>query len=110
MKTSTPILRQYQVIADLSSQMLAKAQAQQWDEAVTLGIRYHKAVEQLRAINPLSNDDRAARRDLLTRILNNDACIRDLAAPELKRLSYLMGAIKHQRTAIEAYYTTSRKT
>lgn len=110
MKTSTPVLRQYQIIADLSSQILAKAQAQQWDEAVTLGIQYHKAVEQLRAINPLSNDDRAVRRDLLTQILNDDARIRDLAAPELKRLSYLMGAVKHQRTAIEAYYATSNET
>lgn len=93
--------------------MLAKAQAQQWDEAVTLGIQYHKAVEQLRAISPLSNDDnddRAVRRDLLTQILNDDARIRDLAAPELKRLSYLMGAVEHQRTAIEAYYATSSKT
>jgi flagellar protein FliT len=110
MKTSISILRQYQIIAGLSSQMLVKAQAQQWDEVVTLGAQYHKAVEQLRTIDPLSNDDRAARRDLLTQILDDDARIRHLAAPELQRLSHLMGAIKHQRTALEAYYTTSNKT
>lgn len=110
MKTSTSILRQYQIIADLSSQMLAKAQAQHWDDIITLGAQYHKAVEQLRVMDPLSNDDRAARRKLLTQILDDDACIRDLVAPELQRLSHLMGAIKHQRTALEAYYAISSRT
>ena len=110
MKISTPILRQYQIIAGLSGQMLAKAQAQQWDEVIILGTRYHEAVEQLHAIDPLSHDDRAARRDLLTQILDDDARIRGLAAPELQRLSHLMGAIKRQRAGIEAYYATSNKT
>lgn len=110
MKISTSILRQYQIIASLSSQMLAKAQAQQWDEVIILGAQYHEAVERLHAINPLSHDDRAARRDLLTQILDDDARIRGLVAPELQRLSYLMGAVKRQRAGVEAYYTISSKT
>lgn len=103
MTTSSPTLRQYEIIAGLSSQMLAKAQAEQWDDVVALGEQYHDAVEQLRAIGALSNEDRTARRNLLTQILNDDARIRNLAAPELHRLCHLLGTIKRQQSVLQAY-------
>lgn len=103
MKTSSPTLRHYETIAGLSSQMLAKAEAQQWDDVVTLGAQYHDAVERLRALGTLSDADRSARRNLLTQILNDDARIRNLAAPELHRLSHLLGTIKRQQTVLQAY-------
>jgi flagellar protein FliT len=108
---STPkesLLQHYQAIADISARMRAMAQSQQWDSLVALGIEYHRAVEQLKQLDPLGDDERAARRELLTRILDNDAQIRQLVAPELDRLSHLLGTIKRQRTVLQAYYSTVR--
>ncbi len=102
------ILEHYQEIADLSGQMLAKAQGQEWNELVTLGARYQEAVERLKALNPLDDDQKNARRELLTRILDDDARIRQLIAPELERLSHLLGTFKRQRTVLQAYYSTVR--
>lgn len=107
MKKDPSVLRHYQLIAGLSSQMLASAEAQDWDEVVKLGKRYYEAVQALRALGTLSNEDRAARRELLTRILGNDERIRTLAAPELARLGHLLGAIKRQQTVLQAYHSTT---
>jgi flagellar protein FliT len=102
------ILEHYQEIADLSGQMLAKARGQEWNELVTLGARYQEAVERLKALDPLDDDQKNARRELLTRILDDDARIRQLIAPELERLSHLLGTFKRQRTVLQAYYSTVR--
>ena len=102
------ILEHYQEIADLSGQMLAKAQGQEWNELVTLGARYQEAVERLKALNPLDDDQKNARRELLTRILDDDARIRQLSVPELEPLSHLLCTFKRQRTFLQAYYSTVR--
>lgn len=108
---STPkesLLRHYQDIADISARMRALAQSQQWDTLVALGAEYHQAVERLKQLDPLNDDERAARRELLSRILDDDAQIRQMVAPELDRLSHLLGTIKRQRTVLQAYYSTVR--
>lgn len=107
MKKDSSVLQHYQDIAGLSGQMLAKAEAQDWDEVVRIGTRYYEAVQTLRALGTLSTEDRSARRELLTRILGNDERIRALAAPELARLGHLLGAIKRQQTALQAYHSTT---
>ncbi|CAM5790246.1 flagellar protein FliT [Castellaniella caeni] len=102
------LLQHYQAIADISSRMRALAQSQRWDELVELGTHYHQAVERLQKMAPLDDEQKAARRDLLARILDDDAHIRQLVAPELDRLSHLLGTIKRQRTVLETYYSTVR--
>ncbi|MGX5660216.1 flagellar protein FliT [Castellaniella ginsengisoli] len=102
------LLERYQEIADLSGQMLNKAQTQEWDELVALGTRYQAAVERLKTLDPLDDDQKNARRELLTRILDDDARIRQLISPELERLSHLLGTFKRQRTVLQAYYSTVR--
>ena len=104
----TTILQRYQEIADLSGQMLSKAEAQEWDELVMLGTRYQAAVERLKALDPLDDDQKNARRELLPRLLDDDARIRKLISPELDRLSHLLGTFKRQRTVLQAYYSTVR--
>jgi flagellar protein FliT len=101
-------LQHYQVIATLSAQMLDKARAQQWDDLVALGEQYRDAVERLRALGPLDDDQKNARRELLTHILDNDASIRQLTSPELDRLSHLLGSFKRQRSVLQAYYSSVR--
>ncbi len=100
---TTTILRQYEIIAGISNRMLTEARSDNWDLVVALGEQYQDAVESLRNITPLSDEDREARRGLLTKILEDDANIRMLAAPELGRLSMLLTNMRRQQTVLQAY-------
>ncbi len=106
MSHTSSILRQYEIIAGISSSMLVEARASNWDSVVALGEQYQDAVESLRSITSLSDEDRQARKDLLTKILDDDANIRMLATPELGRLGILLGNMKRQQTVLHAYSST----
>lgn len=103
MSTSSPVLNQYRIIANLSNQMLAEASSSHWDPVTALARQYQLAVEALRHMNQLNSEDRAARQHLLTQILDDDAKLRNLAAPELKRLGALLGQTKRQQSVSCAY-------
>ncbi|MBP6020042.1 MAG: flagellar protein FliT [Burkholderiaceae bacterium] len=103
MSHTTPLLHQYEIIASITGNMLEQARAEQWDAVMELGTQYHIAVEQLRRFAPLSTEDRQARRELLRKILDNDASIRRLAMPEIDRLGLLIGAMKRQQSVLQAY-------
>lgn len=100
------LINHYQAIADLTGRMLSEARANRWDAVIELGEQYHQAVEMLRELDELSVEDREARRELLTRILDDDANIRRLAMPELERLSGLLGNMKRQHRVLRAYSGT----
>src|SRR5690606_27904537 len=109
MSQPSTTLRQYEVIAGLSSRMLEHARAGLWDEVLILSSQYQAAVETLRGMNPLAEGERVAQRDLLVRILDDDANIRLLASPELNRLGKLLGDIRRQHTVLQAYCAPSLK-
>ncbi|MEZ2720684.1 flagellar protein FliT [Paenalcaligenes hominis] len=96
-------LQQYQVIADLSHRMLDEARRQQWGQVIALSQEYIQAVEHLKALTELNQAERHARRDLLTKILEDDAEIRLLAEPELRRLGHILGDMKRQQSVVNAY-------
>lgn len=103
MTEPTPTLRQYELIAELSDKMVRLASQNDWESVISVGQEYCQAVESLRALSPLDDEDRLARKPLLTKILNDDARIRHLAAPELERLGTLLGSIKRQQNVVQAY-------
>lgn len=103
MSKTSSVLHYYEAIADISSQMLSEARASHWEEVIALGEQYQTAVESLRELDHLGDDDRQARRELLTKILNDDATIRSLATPELSRLGALMGNMKRQHAVLQTY-------
>ena len=103
MSTPSAILNHYQTIANVSGQMLAQARANHWDSVLTLADQYRDAIELLRNMNPLSSEDRQARQHLLIQILDDDAKLRDLASPELRRLGVLLGQIKRQQSVLRTY-------
>ncbi|MEO6986060.1 MAG: flagellar protein FliT [Paralcaligenes sp.] len=103
MSTPSAILNHYQTIANVSGQMLAQARANRWDSVLTLADQYRNAIELLRNMNPLSSEDRQARQHLLIQILDDDAKLRDLASPELRRLGVLLGQIKRQQSVLRTY-------
>lgn len=106
MNSHPDILSHYQAIAEISSRMLTEARANRWDTVFTLGEEYHDAVEALRDLNLESLEDRDARRQLLTQILDDDANIRRLAMPELERLSSLLGNVRRQHRVLRTYSGT----
>ena len=106
MSHTPSILRQYEIIAGISSRMLEEARTNNWDTVVALGEQYQDAVESLRAITSLSDQDREARKELLAKILDDDASIRMLARPELNRLGVLLGNMKRQQTVLHTYSRT----
>jgi len=106
MSESSSVVLRYQRIAELSGQMLKLAQANDWDSVIALSRQYCDAVEMLRPLMPLDNGDRAARKTLLTKILDDDARIRNLAAPEMARLGAMLGAMKRHQSVLEAYCNT----
>ena len=103
--SSTPsaLLQQYEVIADLSQRMLGEARNQRWGQVIALSQEYVQAVELLKEINELNGAERHARRHLLTKILEDDAEIRLLAEPELRRLGHMLGDMKRQQSVVNAY-------
>lgn len=98
------LLEHYQTIANITSSMLQQARLNEWDEVLNLSERYIDAVDNLRTLENLSSGDREARRELLSRILENDAQIRHLATPELQRLDTLLGNMKRQQNILQTYY------
>lgn len=101
------IVLRYQHIAEISGRMLKLAQANDWDSVIALSQQYCDAVELLRPLTPLDNGDKLARKSLLTKILDDDARIRNLAAPEMARLGAMLGAMKRHQNVLEAYCNPS---
>lgn len=103
---SPAILQQYAKIADATEAMVAAARQDDWQLVLQLGQQYCELTEQIRRMEtrPLMDEaDRARKHDYLVRILENDALTRDLAMPQLARLSDLLGRMKRQRALIETY-------
>lgn len=107
MPDTPTIVHRYEKIADISGKMLRLAQANDWDSVLELSRQYCDAVEALRPLSQLKSEDRAVRKSLLTQILDDDARIRNLAAPEMARLGSLVGAMKRHQHVLEAYCNVS---
>jgi len=101
-----PVLDLYQEIANITDEMLRAAQAQDWDKVADHGKQYCETVERLRELEPhpaLDDAGRSQKYDLLVRILENDASVRDLALPQLSRLRHLLGRMKRQQQLLNTY-------
>lgn len=104
--TPAPVLDIYQSIAHITGAMLTAAQADDWGKVVDYGKEYCQSVERLRSIEsaqPLDSAARGVKYDLLVQILDNDAAVRDLAMPQLKNLSQMLGRMRRQQSLMLAY-------
>lgn len=96
----------YEQIAPLTGRMLVLARAGDWDGLVTLGHEFRACVERLKGLElpaPLEPSQLMRKHNLLSRILADDAEIRDLVAPELAQLSSLLGNMHRQQHLNHAY-------
>lgn len=102
-----PVLDIYKSIVNITGAMLSAAQAEDWVQVVNHGQEYCETVERLRDIEPneppLDGEARAIKYDLLVQILDNDAAVRDLAMPQLKNLSQMLGRMRRQQSLLLAY-------
>ncbi|MCD0504624.1 flagellar protein FliT [Bordetella petrii] len=100
------VLDIYREIATLTDSMLAAARAGDWTAVLACGQRYCEWVERLRSVDavmPLDAAGKETKYELLVRILENDAATRDLAIPQMARLSELLGRMKRQQSLLSAY-------
>lgn len=103
---SPQILELYREIVSVTTSMLNAARAEDWSAVLAYGQSYCETVERLRNMGgsaPLDDDERRQKHNLLVQILENDAHTRNLAMPELARMSDLLGLMKRQQGLLNTY-------
>lgn len=106
MMTGQEVLREYATVAELTGQMLAAAEAGDWDHLVVLEQECTAHVDVLKreeAAVVLNPSGRQAKIDCIRRILAHDRQIRDLTMPWMAQLSALINNSGTQRRLATAY-------
>jgi flagellar protein FliT len=96
----------YEKIAPLTGRMLELARAGDWEGLMQLEQQFRSCVERLKEIElaaPLEPSQLVRKHNLLSRILADDAEIRDIVTPELAQLSSLLGNMHRQQHLNHAY-------
>ncbi|HKT03835.1 MAG TPA: flagellar protein FliT [Rugosimonospora sp.] len=85
----------YEALAAVSGRMLSAARGADWSTLPALQAEFLRLVDGLKEADPgvvLDESDLGRKLALIRRILADDAAIRDLASPEVARLSALFEA------------------
>lgn len=99
-------LAAYQNIYASTEQLLAAANEQNWDLVIDLAHDYKSAVDGLRrcpSAETLDDECRTAQRQILMKILENDAKIVAGIKPELTRLERIITSLSTQKSVSLAY-------
>lgn len=100
------LIEHYEAIAKVTHQMREAAALEDWDNLLSMQDEYSRLVDLLRPSDanlPLNEHQRARKHDLLRRILDDDARIRDRLDPRLARLSALLASGRQTRALQGAY-------
>jgi flagellar protein FliT len=106
MMTGQEVLSEYAAVVELTGQMLAAAEAGDWDELVVLEGRCTVHIDLLKraeAAVELNASNRQTKIDCIRRILAADRKIRDLTMPWMAHLSALINNSGTQRRLANAY-------
>lgn len=101
-----PLLSAYQHILTLSNQMIALAQAGQWDSVVELEVSYVQAVERTAQCTSISDASMALQeilRNKLQQILNNETELKRLLQQRMNELRVLIGQSTRQSIVNSTY-------
>lgn len=92
-------LERYRELADAYAGMLAAAQRGDWDAVTAAEHRCRARIDELRALGEVRLDAAATRQKfaLLQRLLADDAALRDLALPWMRRLEDLIAGAGNAR-------------
>ncbi len=92
-ETEQQIVERYRLMADASRRMLSAAQRDDWDQVCVAEKECAHLVKELSGMGDLAPADPALRRqkvDLMKRVLADDAEIRQLSQPWLKKLDAML--------------------
>ncbi|RQS68998.1 flagellar protein FliT [Burkholderia sp. Bp8963] len=106
MNRKAEYLARYEAIAAVSGRMLRAARGADWAELSALQQEYQQLVDGLKDAGPgLALDESELRHklDLIRGILADDAAIRDLACPEVARLSALFETRRSTKVLTDLY-------
>ncbi|NIF93348.1 flagellar protein FliT [Burkholderia sp. Cy-637] len=106
MSRKAAYLARYEAIAEVSGRMLMAARGADWPTVDGLQAEYQTLVDGLKAAEEgvmLDPTERGHKYALIRRILADDAAIRDLASPEVARLSALFDAGRSTRMLKDIY-------
>ena len=106
MMTGDHILSVYESVSSLSGDMLAAAQAGEWDQLVELETRCASQVQVLRAGESgatLNDEYRSRKVAMIRKILADDRAIRDLTSPWMAKLGAMMHSTGTERRLANAY-------
>ena len=106
MMTGQEVLLEYAAVAEITGQMLAAAEAGDWDHLAVLERECTAHVDLLKreeAAAELNPSGRQAKIDCIRRILADDRKIRDLTMPWMAQLSALINNSGTQRRLANAY-------
>jgi flagellar protein FliT len=106
MNSPLELFSYYEAIAAITARMLSAARNDDWNQLFQLQTEYERLVDEIRPIDARVALDEAGRQqkhDLLRRILDNDAGIRDLASPRIARLSALIASNRQTRALNDMY-------
>ncbi|WP_314438052.1 flagellar protein FliT [Massilia timonae] len=106
MMNGDDILSLYESVSSLSGDMLAAAQAGEWDQLVELETRCASQVQILRAgesATPLNAERRAHKVAMIRKILADDREIRDLTSPWMAKLGAMLQSSGAERRLANAY-------
>ncbi len=99
----------YRAITAVSTRTLAAARRGDWDEVVAEQDRCRELVDELRAIPPsaLSEVERLEKFEILVRLVDEDAQIRDLVQPWMQKLERMLNTAGNERR-LDASYGSGR--
>lgn len=100
------IIAYYAQMLHCSSDMLGAAQRGDWDCVIVLEKQCAELVTRLKGLGELTPSDRTLRdqkRELIRKILANDAVIRDLAHPRMRQIEMQLRAPRNARKLAVAY-------
>lgn len=106
MMNSDDVIGIYEAVSDLTGQMLAAAQSNDWDHLVELESHCSSRVQTLKDGEPaalLSGAVRSRKIELIHKILAHDREIRNLATPWMAQLATMINSTGAQRKLSHAY-------
>lgn len=106
MMTGQEVVSVYEAMVGITDQMLAAANASDWDRLADLELQCAACVRQLKANGdgqPLAGQERVRKVDAIRRMLAADRQIRDLTQPWMARLSAMINNKGTERRLARAY-------
>ncbi len=106
MAPGSPVIDQYRQLLEVSTQMLGLAREQQWEALVQCEAGYLVSLQRVKSLDreqSLNGSEREQKRDLLERILEQDAETRRMLESRREELSHLIGSSRRQQALGQAY-------